>query len=81
MGLDGKKWCREKLTDTRSDNQNYGNVAAQFLMRTEAMYSEPMEGENDFLDRFMVDIEITKRFVSYYVIADPIPECANDLHR
>jgi hypothetical protein len=65
MGLDGKKWWREKLADTRSDKQNYGNVAGQFLMRAKAMYSKPMEGENDFLDRFIGDIEIIKQFVSY----------------
>ena len=65
MGLDGKGWWREKLADTRSHNQNYGNVAGQFLLCAKAMYSEPTVAENDFADRFIGDTEAIKQFVAY----------------
>lgn len=65
MGLDGKGWWREKLADTRSDKQNYGNVAGQFLQRANAMYSKPTEAEDDFADRFIGDTEAIKEFVAY----------------
>ena len=65
MALDGKGWWREKLDDTRSGKQNYGNVAGQFLLRAKEMYSRPMEAEDDFADRFIEDTEAIKEFVAY----------------
>ena len=65
MGLDGKAWWREKLSDMKSGKQNYGNVAGQFLMKAKKMKAMSGETENDFADRFIEDIKSIKEFVMY----------------
>lgn len=65
MGLDGNSWWQEKIEDTRSNTQNDGNVAGQFILKAKKRYGGSDETEIDFIDRFIEDPKAIKDFVSY----------------
>jgi len=65
MGLDGKAWWREKIKDKKSDKQNWGNVAGQFLLKAKEKYGAAKETDGDFADRFIEDRGAIKDFVKF----------------
>lgn len=64
MGLDGKKWWRDKIRDKRSGKQNWGNVAGQFVLSAKEKYGAAHETDEDFADRFIEDREAIRKFVT-----------------
>lgn len=64
MGLDGKRWWREKIEDYRLGRQNWGNVAGQFILWAKEKYGGSDETDQDFVDRLIEDQEAIRRFVT-----------------
>jgi hypothetical protein len=65
MALDGKGWWRKKIEDNRSNRQNWGNIAGQFLLRAFKLYRSQEESEDVFIDRFIDDRSTMKEFVAF----------------
>lgn len=63
MGLDGRGWWHQKIRDKRSDTQNWGNVAGQFLLKAKEKYGTASETDDDFVDRFIENWEAIKKFI------------------